>query len=163
MKVFMFIKWSHRSSESCRVWPNMTLISWARSPISFKHISCWCLFIDPHLTTYQCCVRINLGTSAWSSIVWPTVFTIIRQIICVACLGHQWGSRGGLYLVIQNEESLHDKCLPLANWAAVILFGWKELSDLLELSYQLKQSYDFAQENHITNESRLFIITVEPV
>jgi hypothetical protein len=152
VKKFIFIKWSHRSSESCRLWPRMTLISWARSPVSFRHISCWCLFIDPHLTTYHCCLGIrhvclklnsvahsgyhnkadNLCSSSWSSVRqqgWPVT-----------------------YLVIENGKSLHDRCLPLANWAAVILFGWKELPDLLELSYQLKQSYDVAQENHNTND-----------
>ena len=41
----------------------------ARSPISFKHITFWCMFLDPHLTIYylnigvHMIVVLNLGMS----------------------------------------------------------------------------------------------------
>ena len=49
--------------------PRMDSLVWARSPISFDHISLWCQLLDRHLTTYhsykgdQIIVLFDLGMS----------------------------------------------------------------------------------------------------
>ena len=50
--------------------PRMVNIFWRRSPISFKYIFFWCLFLDSYLTTnnsnigVQTMTMMDLGTSA---------------------------------------------------------------------------------------------------
>ena len=53
---FVDIKWSYRSSLHPNLvyyWARIAHVSWARSPISFKHVSILCSFLHPHLTTHH--------------------------------------------------------------------------------------------------------------
>ena len=60
---------------------------WARTPISFKHKSFWCPFVDPLLTPYhqnigvQIIAKLELGTSTLHCLHGQTVFNIVKCIV----------------------------------------------------------------------------------
>ena len=56
----MLIKWSISLPSHVDYWPIMISRSWARSPISFKHVPFWCQFFDPHLTTNYSNIGIHI-------------------------------------------------------------------------------------------------------
>lgn len=61
MKILLIIKWKFLCSSNGHIsplnyldhWIDNDSRFWARRPISLKHVSFWCLFSYPHLTTYH--------------------------------------------------------------------------------------------------------------
>ena len=61
VKVFVPIKWSYGSPQSClTIEPRMVIIFGACSPTSFKHMSCWYMFLEPYESTYQSNLDVGL-------------------------------------------------------------------------------------------------------
>ena len=60
-------------------------IFWARTSISFKHISFWCLFLDPHLPSYhsnigvQILAMFDLGTPTSCKMVSKNAYSIVKR------------------------------------------------------------------------------------
>ena len=54
VKIPILVKWSYGSPQ---LWwlssLGLIIIFWAHCPISFAHMSFWCHFLKPHLTTYH--------------------------------------------------------------------------------------------------------------
>jgi len=68
-RILVLVLWSYRSPEHVDYWIYNGHPIWTRCPISFKHVSFQCTFLDPHLTTYhsnrdvQIKPVLDLGTS----------------------------------------------------------------------------------------------------
>jgi hypothetical protein len=62
VEMFMLLKWSYRSLPiMLTIEPRMVSMFYAHSPIPFKHMFVWCMFLVPHLTTLA--NILDLGTS----------------------------------------------------------------------------------------------------
>ena len=53
VKILVLIKWSYMSPNQLTIESRMIIICRTSTPISFEHISFWCRFLNPHLTTYH--------------------------------------------------------------------------------------------------------------
>ena len=77
VKILMLVELSLRSSLSMFTSePRMVGVFWAHSTIYCKHLSFWCMFVDPHLATYFSNIRVQIigGLESYTSIltcVWP--------------------------------------------------------------------------------------------
>ena len=60
VKILKLIKWSHRSSQACWLLGILVSIFWGSTPIIFKHMSFWCPFFNPHLTTYHSNMGVHI-------------------------------------------------------------------------------------------------------
>ena len=72
-EISLLIKWSYRSSPILLIIElKMVNTFWASSPISYKHMSFWCPFLDPHLITchshagVQIIAMFELGMSPYT-------------------------------------------------------------------------------------------------
>ena len=103
---------------------------WARTPISFKHKSFWCPFVDPHLTPYhqnigvQIIAKLELGMSTLHCLHGQMVFNTVKCIIFVlasnmSALALVWTCLGLLSLIGMFAAILAHTQLAL--WGQMIL------------------------------------------
>ena len=89
---------------------------WAHSPISLEHMSFWCLFLDPHITTYhsntsvQIIVVLELGTSALcSKSTRASKFITSVQYVGELKMYPDWGESGTSTSVFLGTGTTGDK------------------------------------------------------
>jgi hypothetical protein len=82
---------------------------WECGPISFKHVSIWCLFFDPHLTTHQSNIRVRSRKKhsrlCSTMLVATKVHVIVRSTTMIMmttwCI-QAWGSKK-LVIILRSK------------------------------------------------------------